>query len=759
MARIKKLKENGSTIYPGTIPQAVVDPETGKNITEIFATKNVATSSSLGLIKSGSDIVVGGDGSVRVNPMTVTRIHSMGISTAYKLFSFNSMGDKSNIVFSIVSPVLGGGAGYATYMVYRTYQGANTEKHCHPVCLYATESSMYNRVKLVRTGNQSFDVYYQSSVGNDYCNFILNCTTSTEISIVAAGVSSIPEDIYKESMYMPLHFGDIHGSLKGNADTATKATQDNDGNVIKDTYLKQEGGIINGSLWVIDGLRTPRWAMDIVNNVNDHAIEIGAIGKDYCNFYEYGGVFNFYKSRSNVNTLIARIQENGIEANLLGIADSTKSLIARTETIIDSEAFKTPGIYVAPISSITVDGEGTTLYGNSTIITIGNGSQAGYIEQIVIASVDDRTKMFYRSWDLTTEPFEFTSLLPETATQYKDGLLSSSDKKKLDGIEKTYLPKTGGTINGSLTINNGDLVINRNSNGANFTINTTHNGQSHSSGIIVDINGGKGSFLKYSNPTVGIKQLGIWTDGAPRFVSGSNIYMLYHAGNLANATTSKAGLMSNTDKSKLDGIETGATKNKVHYIHGEISDGFGTIDYSTIDDKNAWKTNEPIYFINDYFNSDKQSIPLSFGVDGTYLYITFVGVDPVNGKRFIASSKTRFTDHITSTNTLVVSYLPEGDLDSKFIKFNNSSNQINIDNYPQNDYGTITIWYNFAQADGASPGQEGVIYQTKYKSEQGEGGSGYVDCLTQLYVGSGGIKQRTVIDYDAANPFDGIPWS
>lgn len=63
------------------------------------------------------------------------------------------------------------------------------------------------------------------------------------------------------------------------------------------------------------------------------------------------------------------------------------------------------------------------------------------------------------------------------------------------------------------------------------------------------------------------------------------------------------------------------------------------------------------------------------------------------------------------------------------------------------------------QAGGASPGQEGVIYQTKYKSEQGESGSGYVDCLTQLYVGSGGIKQRTVIDYDIANPFDGIPWS
>lgn len=93
------------------------------------------------------------------------------------------------------------------------------------------------------------------------------------------------------------------------------------------------------------------------------------------------------------------------------------------------------------------------------------------------------------------------------------------------------------------------------------------------------------------------------------------------------------------------------------------------------------------------------------------------------------------------------------------IAFVNSDDAINIDNYPQAEYGTVVIWYNRAEADGAPPGQEGVIYQTKYRSELGESGSTYVDCLTQLYVGSGGIKHRTVIDYDAANPFDGMAWS
>ena len=93
------------------------------------------------------------------------------------------------------------------------------------------------------------------------------------------------------------------------------------------------------------------------------------------------------------------------------------------------------------------------------------------------------------------------------------------------------------------------------------------------------------------------------------------------------------------------------------------------------------------------------------------------------------------------------------------IAFVNSDDAINIDNYPQSDYGTIVIWLNGAQADGVLPGTEGVIYQTKYKSQTGDTSNDYVDCLTQLYVGSGGIKQRTVIDYDSAYLFDGMPWS
>ena len=324
------------------------------NSTTTVTNVPVATSSKVGGVKSGTDIVVSGDGSVKVNPLTVTRIHSMGISTAYKLFSINGIGDKFNNVFSIVSPVLGGSKGYATYMIYAPWQG-NTVKDCYPVCLFATETSMYNRIKLVRTGDQSFDVYYQSNSGNDYCNFILHCSTSSAITVIATGVSAIPEDIYKESAYVPVYFGDIYGSLKGNADTATKATQDGNGNNIADTYLPKTGGTMSG-------------ALTVESNV-------------------------FLKSNSTTRYL-------QIE---------------------------------------TVNNSGT--------------------------------------------PF----------------------------ISRVY----------------------------------------------VDVNAGRGAFLQFINNGVAY-ELGVHTDGAPRYIKGGTVYMLYHAGNLVNATTSKAGLMSATDKAKLDGIDDNA---------------------------------------------------------------------------------------------------------------------------------------------------------------------------------------------------------
>ena len=68
MARIKKLKENGSTIYPATITQAVVDPATGKNINDLLSNIDANTLQGYGVVTAGEKKpfgkipVVGSDG-------------------------------------------------------------------------------------------------------------------------------------------------------------------------------------------------------------------------------------------------------------------------------------------------------------------------------------------------------------------------------------------------------------------------------------------------------------------------------------------------------------------------------------------------------------------------------------------------------------------------------------------------------------------------------------------------------------------------
>ena len=54
---------------------------------------------------------------------------------------------------------------------------------------------------------------------------------------------------------------------------------------------------------------------EISGTKHNHALQIGHGGQDYWNFYEYGGVFNFYRSRDNNDTLLGRITENGWEGD------------------------------------------------------------------------------------------------------------------------------------------------------------------------------------------------------------------------------------------------------------------------------------------------------------------------------------------------------------------------------------------------------------------------------------------------------------
>lgn len=107
-------------------------------------------------------------------------------------------------------------------------------------------------------------------------------------------------------------------SITGNAATATKATsatkatQDGNGNVISSTYLPLTGGVITGDLKV-DG-----YLLGGSSSSTNHALLLGHTGQDYMNFYEFGGLFQFYQSQSGTNTLLGKITSNGWEGNVVG---------------------------------------------------------------------------------------------------------------------------------------------------------------------------------------------------------------------------------------------------------------------------------------------------------------------------------------------------------------------------------------------------------------------------------------------------------
>ena len=211
MAKIKKLKENGGTIYPATILEAVLDSKTS-------------------------------------TPLSKTRLRYSRASAHGRYYKFMSLkrGTEKGIVrFGIESPLMG----YAEYMVNWTYD-TNTEKGMNPYCLFSTNAQMYNRVKLVRTGNDTFDAYFESNAGNDYPAFVFmgegGTTDSSSITgYIVSIVSAIPT-IYKESTYVGnICFGTVTGTLAGTADKAAGISFANSDDAINiDEYPQAELGTI-----------------------------------------------------------------------------------------------------------------------------------------------------------------------------------------------------------------------------------------------------------------------------------------------------------------------------------------------------------------------------------------------------------------------------------------------------------------------------------------------------------------------------------
>lgn len=103
-------------------------------------------------------------------------------------------------------------------------------------------------------------------------------------------------------------------------------------------YLPLSGGVITGDISVNGYIRGEYNSVYPTN----HGILLGHAGQNYMNFYEWGGLFQFYKSQSGTDTLLGKITENGwegnVKGNLSGVASqATKLQNARNITIGNSK--------------------------------------------------------------------------------------------------------------------------------------------------------------------------------------------------------------------------------------------------------------------------------------------------------------------------------------------------------------------------------------------------------------------------------------
>ena len=109
---------------------------------------------------------------------------------------------------------------------------------------------------------------------------------------------------------------------------------------IEAACLPRSGGCITGNL-ILPTQNTMIYGEDTAGKNRNHALMIGHNSQDFWNFYEFGGVFNFYKSQDNHDTLLGRITENGWEgdasrSDALQSFQSNKTPYPRGEYVIRS---------------------------------------------------------------------------------------------------------------------------------------------------------------------------------------------------------------------------------------------------------------------------------------------------------------------------------------------------------------------------------------------------------------------------------------
>lgn len=360
-------------------------------------------------------------------------------------------------------------------------------------------------------------------------------------------------------------------------------------------FLRQHQSLANyvtlGTAQVISGVKTftqeviatDKWitakiitgetgaANNTVQSKKSHGIELGYPNRDYMNFNEFGGVFNFYKTNlaytaaSGNGTLVASITERGITAASFIRRGGTSSQFLKADGSVDSNTYLTShqslANYYTKSEVDAKDKRLVTYYpSRPTTANVNFGNNAGLYTFLATSSMTSGKPagdghILHMEWDNSLS-WAGQIVVPNNGDmqwRYQRGntwqawrtILDSSNFNSLIGSGLTaYVRKAGDTMTGMLNIKmDTQPCLKLDSVTANKEVYM----YVYSGGVAknaVGWNNVHGSYI-YNSPSN--RYLGIKDNGTPHFQGNT----IWHAGNDGSRSGLDADLLDGYHKSDI----------------------------------------------------------------------------------------------------------------------------------------------------------------------------------------------------------------
>lgn len=398
-------------------------------------------------------------------------------------------------------------------------------------------------------------------------------------------------------------------------------------------FLRQHQSLANyvtlGTAQVISGVKTftqeviatDKWitakiitgetgaANNTVQSKKSHGIELGYPNREYMNFNEFGGVFNFYKTNlaytaaSGNGTLVASITERGITAASFIRRGGTSSQFLKADGSVDSNTYLTSHQSLANYytkSEVDAKDKRLVTYYTSrpTTANVNFGNNAGLYTFLATSSMTSGKPagdghILHMEWDNSLSWAGQIAVPNNGDMQWRHQrgntwqawrtILDSSNFNSLIGSGLTaYVRKAGDTMTGMLNIKmDTQPCLKLDSVTANKEVYM----YVYSGGVAktaVGWNNVHGSYI-YNSPSN--RYLGIKDNGTPHFQGNT----LWHAGNDGSRSGLDADLLDGFHKSDIYDNVTAklSSLNDVLNSNGIRIYGFGYGDSASVANKPA----------------------------------------------------------------------------------------------------------------------------------------------------------------------------